>query len=860
MRKIFLYLLFFISSFSVFAIPAKRSVNTVFQKDGSKLEVILKGDESFHFFSTTDGLPLIKTNTGYYYAKFNDGILSSTNVLAHNIHNRDISETSFLAFGGYVNKKAIYNHWTERSIARNSHRLSRGAQNKKNSSAKINKRANTQSLYKKGLVILVNFSDTAFTYMQSDIDLMFNKEGYNKNKHIGSVHDYFKDQSYGQLLLDFDVVGPYTLSHKMSYYGENNSQGDDKYAGQMIAEACNLANKDVDFSKYDWDSDGEVEQIYVIYAGYGEASQAPSTTVWPHEWTLSSSDYGKSLSLDGVTLDTYACSNELTGNSGKYLDGIGTACHEFSHCLGLPDFYDTSGSSFGMATWSIMDYGCYNGPLGYEGNVPAAYTAYERFYSGWIDPTILDKGCEIKGMRAITESDDSYIIYNEKYSNEYYILTNIQKTSWNTYAEGHGLLIMHIDYDEDAWFNNSVNDDANHQRCTIIAADNKTPSLTSSTAWNSLPGDPYPGTSNNTSLTDTTTPAATLYKTNSTGKKFMNKPIEDIKEDVDGTISFKFNGGTQLDAPRAKEASNITNNSFTAHWDSVENASSYTAELFEVYETDLSLLLSEDFIKLKNSDLPSSTDVSSQLDKYTLVQGWTGSKLSHDSNHGIKMGSSKASGVLTTPNFNAPVSSMLSVYIDASPYLSTTEATFVVSINSQSQEVTCAGTPILVYFSDINDDFKLTIETSNNNKRAYIDEIKLYDGMASIEELSERDGNMKVMAKRSVQTVESIQNTSFTFTNLTSPEYYYRVKALNSSSEIGTTIVSKWSNLIYVQLLSESTIPGDVNKDGIVDISDIVATINHISGSQSFDSADVNNDGAVDISDIVSIINIIATK
>lgn len=54
-------------------------------------------------------------------------------------------------------------------------------------------------------------------------------------------------------------------------------------------------------------------------------------------------------------------------------------------------------------------------------------------------------------------------------------------------------------------------------------------------------------------------------------------------------------------------------------------------------------------------------------------------------------------------------------------------------------------------------------------------------------------------------------------------------------------------------------IHGDVNEDGKVDISDIVADINQIAGVATFRFADVNEDNKVDISDIVAIINIIAS-
>lgn len=147
----------------------------------------------------------------------------------------------------------------------------------------------------------------------------------------------------------------------------------------MVAEACLAADSEVNFADYDWDGDGEVDQVFVLYAGLGEAAGGDDDTVWPHMWNLSSSDYRKSLTLDNVKVDTYACSSEMTKDYDTFgypdiVSGIGTFCHEFSHCLGYPDMYDMNYKNFGMATWDLMDYGNYNG----KGFIPSGYTAYEN--------------------------------------------------------------------------------------------------------------------------------------------------------------------------------------------------------------------------------------------------------------------------------------------------------------------------------------------------------------------------------------------------------------------------------------------------------------------------------------------------
>ena len=224
----------------------------------------------------------------------------------------------------------------------------------------------------------------------------------------------------------------------------------------MVIEACKKADSSVNFADYDWDGDGYVDQVYVVYAGKGEADGGASTTIWPHEWSLSSASYygdgSGTLTLDGVKIDTYACGGELNGSTGT-IAGIGTMCHEFSHCLGYPDFYDTDYSGGqGMGEWDLMDSGSYNGKwngghsdwpemnAGYE---PAGYTAFERWCAGWIEPIVLSDPQKITNMKpmggtqegGIVDHGDAYVIYmpgsKKTIEGEYYMLENRQQAGWS---------------------------------------------------------------------------------------------------------------------------------------------------------------------------------------------------------------------------------------------------------------------------------------------------------------------------------------------------------------------------------------------------------------------------------------------
>ena len=391
----------------------------------------------------------------------------------------------------------------------------------------------TASTKRKGLVILVNFKDVKMqdAHTRQVFDDMMNQENYSGNGNMGSVHDYFLAQSYGKFDISFDVVGPVTLPQNISYYGGNDRYGDDRRPGQMVREACKLIMDDVDFSAYDWDGDGEADQVFVICAGYSEAEGASAKYIWPHEWSLS--DAGLSpLDANGIKVDTYGVSTELGEEGNTRLNGIGTACHEFSHCLGLPDMYDTDYSgAFGMDAWSLMDQGSYNG----DGYAPVGYTAYERWASGWLVPQELSTPCRISEMPSIAQQPVAYVVYNDGNRNEYFLIENRQQDGWLATDESRGLMVTHVDYDEKAWYNNAVNDYKNHQRCTIVPADNISTSYT-------LDGDLYPYSGNN-ELTDESAPSARTFNANTDGSKLLGKPLTDMAISSNGLASFNFMGG-----------------------------------------------------------------------------------------------------------------------------------------------------------------------------------------------------------------------------------------------------------------------------------------------------------------------------
>jgi M6 family metalloprotease-like protein len=563
MKKFILTILLTVTAMTMMAVPAKRGVwKTLKLQDGTEVRAQLVGDEFGACWRGVDGKNYVK------------------------------SGDSFVILNSEIAK---------RSNARKEMALKSRAKRLK---ANVTRRAagNRSALTgdKKGLIILVNFKDTKFQTSDAETQALYNNvantQGYSDdNGFSGSVADYFKDQSRGVFNLTFDVVGPVTVSRNAAYYGENDAQTkQDKRPAEMVIEAVNLAKSKVNnWQQYDWDNDGEVDQVMIIYAGEGEASGGAEATIWPHEYSLAAAKYygegtGPVTVDNNLEVNTYAVANEgmveqsLFGESFTYM-GIGTICHEFSHCLGLMDMYDTAyGGNFGMDAWSLMDQGSYNN----NGFTPANYTSFEKQQIGWITPKELTTATTVTALQALADADDFYRITNKGNENEYYLLENRQQKGWDQYVPSSGLLVLHVDYDDEIWAWNLANtnnsDDSegvlnDHQRCTIFHADGKEKSAelyaklsdlvtayeneqdddkadaiyeeyekVSGELDKDLQNDVFPIGS--TELSNTTTPRAFTYNANSDGRKLMNIKISEITQNADGTIAFNFapdNSGTE---------------------------------------------------------------------------------------------------------------------------------------------------------------------------------------------------------------------------------------------------------------------------------------------------------------------------
>ena len=494
MRKIGLLIVLSALVCAAWAVPARRGGIVKTQPDGSQITVYQHGDEHFRWITNEKGEWLKIDEDGFYKVT---KALSSEEVRA-----KQMAAPSRVA--------------------------------------QAQKVASPLNIAPRGLVILVNFQDVTFETSKAEIDSMLTGKNYTRDYSYnyngknyvvsseGSAWKYFYDSSNGHYDPQFDVVGPVMVSKNMAYYGKNVNDFD-AAPWTMVKEACQLVDDSVDFQQYDNDHDGYVDFVYVIYAGYGEADGGDKNTIWPHSYWLL--DAGITCKMDGKYVDLYACGNEMDSYTDHHT-GIGTFCHEFSHVLGLPDLYETTGygTHKTIGAWSILDYGPYSN----DGNTPPAYSAYERFFMGWLIPRLIvdAENVELEELQKsnsallISSSDQHNLIGNDPKPTTFYMLENRQQVGWDEYLPGHGMMLTKVQFSSNTWLDNSVNNNAKKMGVDLIEADGKTPNSRQS-GYDGKPGDLFPA-------------GATEYL------GITDHSIEQVLE-KDGVIYFKYKGG--LDDP-----------------------------------------------------------------------------------------------------------------------------------------------------------------------------------------------------------------------------------------------------------------------------------------------------------------------
>lgn len=548
MKKALLSILASGLALTVLAIPAKPGLVKFTQPDGSQVEIQIVGDEFGHVAYSSDGLVVLDVDGRLEYARFDatGKAMPSGKVVAF----KPIAalEKKELQSSAQVEK------WLDMVKTNRETRLAMKAARRNDVGGGIGTRTDSSPAddedddepadtisdgrvvplnfgrcdstfpvlgEQKGLVVLVEYEDVGFTFGDYDyFSRMLNEEGFSDFGSLGSCRDWFIENSNGQFRPEFDVYGPVKLPNKRSFYGGNDSMGNDKNPEKMAIHALDILDDEVDFTQYDRDGDGKIDNVFIFYAGKGEHDSNVSNAVWPHSWDVTAADSDSTYFYDGVQLDHYACTCEYPSGYQRP-DGIGTFIHEFSHVMGLPDLYVTTYTSgFTPGPFSVLDYGPYNN----DRLTPPNYSSYEKCALGWIDMIPIEEEGPVE-LPNFSESNVAYVLPTER-ENEFYFFENRQQIGNDEFIPYHGMLVWRIDYSKVYWDMNTVNNTSSHQRVDLIEADNKKTEGTRD-------GDPYPGTSGNTELSFDSKPQLTSWN-----KKALAFDIKNIEETVDGHIRF----------------------------------------------------------------------------------------------------------------------------------------------------------------------------------------------------------------------------------------------------------------------------------------------------------------------------------
>ena len=529
--RIIILLLATLASISVNASKAVRFFRDITLNDGRIVSATLVGDENLHFYRSRSGEIILYNSEGDYYYAASKEQIDSLNAIAD--EQQQESE----------NRARTLRSSVTATTTTNGH-LSGYKLFPSKGSPKV-------------LVLMVEFSDVSFTYGQEDFEKFLNStemttdvtrpytddKGKIRNviaKNPGSVAQYFRACSGGKFSPQFDIYGTFKVNNTAKYYSSNENA--------FIRDACAAAEGTVDFEDYDQDGDGNVDLVYIIYAGYGGA-WGVENVIWPKVKYING---GSFCTVDGMIVHRAGMSNELNFsptytrgfNNEPQLAGIGVFAHEFCHAMGITDLYATSSheSSWGdynydnqsMEDWSLMD----GGENRLNSCLPTPLNAFERYLFGWIDDIQELTDSQTVTLTPLKDGGQAYKISGNN-ANEYWILEAIPADNewYMNFVDvtGNGMLVTHVNTTLSKF---SIGSYPNAQKgnpgITIVPADGR---LIGFHNWSesvesfdeSLLGDPFPGTQGVTQLTNYWSKDGTI-----------DKPIYNIVQNADYSIGFNF--------------------------------------------------------------------------------------------------------------------------------------------------------------------------------------------------------------------------------------------------------------------------------------------------------------------------------
>lgn len=521
------------------------------------VSIYLYGDENCKFGKSEDGYTLLSDSLGWVYAEKNEDGMVCT------------SHFRLVPYEEETEELKDFKKNTDRDL-QIQYIAAVGDNNKTMSLGRKASTVKNITGERRAIAILMQFADKKMTFEKEDIERLFNETGYTEDNAVGSVRDFYSFASGGQLDYVTDVFGPYETANDMTYYGANTEYSNDQNPLAMAVEAIRSLPADLDLSIYDEDGDGYVDNVHIIYAGYGEEAGASSNAIWAHEYP-----YVLPITMNGMRFKSYSCSPELRSNSGAKLTRIGVICHELGHALGANDYYDTNYSTGGQYTgtgsWDLMASGSWNE----DGASPAGFNPYVRAYDfGWVAVENLQE----EGEQTLLENEIMKI--ETGVEGDFYLVENRPQKGFDQSLPGGGLMIYHHHPDFEKHI--SANDlNSKHPQMFY-------PVCASSTAKTPIENKNYGDISNaaceflaarKTSFSATTTPAAFAWD-----GSVVTFAMSSMRKDSDGNIHF-FLSGAGGDNPKeeTEDSTIIYRESFETGLSTFTNVANTGSLVWRVY-------------------------------------------------------------------------------------------------------------------------------------------------------------------------------------------------------------------------------------------------------------------------------------
>lgn len=479
----------------IYAVPAYPYPVKVVTVNGKEVTITMHGDENLKYALTVDGYTLLSDHGGWWYAKTDSlGCIVKSNYQLTAVEDEDIELRNFKATcpKGLVPSKVLKTDVNRAPGTRHA------------------KAQRTAVGERRALVILMQYPDLRFKTSAEDFENLFNAINYHEGGITGSVRDFYRFASQGQLDYVSDVYGPYMATNNMNYYGGNSTMGgNDAHAVDLCVEAMKSLPDTIDFSKYDNDKDGLIDNVHIIFAGYGEEAGGPSNAIWSHEYPhriILASEIGYSLA-------GYSCSPELRGNRGSNISHIGVVCHELGHALGAMDYYDTNygtgGEYDGTGKWDIMASGSWND----NGQTPPNFNPYVRSaIFGWNEQQVLQPDEQVTMPRMEVGNAEQTKVYrmNTGSTGDYFLLENRQQYGFDAALPGVGLMVYHVHPNMERYRSTNTINAAHPQTFYPVCASYSDPTKKKYGNINSAEC-PFPGASMSTTFTPSSIPAAIAW-------------------------------------------------------------------------------------------------------------------------------------------------------------------------------------------------------------------------------------------------------------------------------------------------------------------------------------------------------------